>query len=240
MCGIYKITNLINGKVYIGQSIDIKRRWREEKNGSKNPNSNAYDYPLQRGFRKYGIENFSFEVIEECDKDILSEKEIYYIDLYNSCLEGYNQTLGGESASNPKKLSEAQVIEIYELLEKSDMKIGEIASLYSVGIDVISTINHGKSRRHPGMKYPIRSNISEDNFCCDCGKKIDPKAKRCIDCSHRLLYRTEHPDKDTLYQILLENKGNFTKVGKLYNVRDNTIRKWCKKYDLPFHSIDYK
>ena len=94
MCGIYKITNLINGKVYIGQSIDIKRRWGEEKNGSKNPNSNAYDYPLQRGFRKYGIENFSFEVIEECDKDILSEKEIYYIDLYNSCLEGYNQTLG--------------------------------------------------------------------------------------------------------------------------------------------------
>lgn len=48
------------------------------------------------------------------------------------------------------------------------------------------------------------------------------------------------PSAEELKNILFENKGNFSKVGKSFNVSDNTIRKWCKSYNLPFHSKDYK
>lgn len=98
MCGIYKITNLINEKVYIGQSIDINYRFHNHKSESFNPKSNAYNTAIHRSIRKYGIENFSFEVIEECAKELLSEREIYWIAYYNSYGNGYNLTSGGEGA----------------------------------------------------------------------------------------------------------------------------------------------
>ena len=99
--GIYKITNLVNGKMYIGQSIDIYKRWKEHKATSLNTESQAYNYPIYCAFRKYGFENFKFEVIEECSTDKLDEKEIYYIEKYNSYIggenaNGYNLTTGGE------------------------------------------------------------------------------------------------------------------------------------------------
>ena len=101
ICGIYKIENLVNGKVYIGQSVDIYRRWKAHKYVSNEENREGYNKPLYRAFRKYGIDNFSFEVIEECLEENLTEKEIYYIEQYNSYIGGenanrYNLTTGGE------------------------------------------------------------------------------------------------------------------------------------------------
>lgn len=75
ICGIYRIKNLINEKSYVGQSTNIEKRWNKEKTSAFNKNYASYDYPLSRAFRKYGIENFSFEVIEECSKEELDEKE---------------------------------------------------------------------------------------------------------------------------------------------------------------------
>lgn len=63
ICGIYRITNKINGKKYIGQSVNIEKRWTNEIASAFNENSTSFDYPLSRAFRKYGIENFSFEVV---------------------------------------------------------------------------------------------------------------------------------------------------------------------------------
>lgn len=96
MCGIYKIENLINGKVYIGQSVDIQYRFNNHKSESFNPKSNAYDTAIHRAIRKYGVDNFSFDIIEECDQDKLREREIYWIDYYQSFGCGYNLTSGGE------------------------------------------------------------------------------------------------------------------------------------------------
>ena len=95
MIGIYKITNLINNKVYIGQSVDIKQRWNSHKRQSIIPNK-EYNKYLYRAFRKYGIENFNFEILEECSREKLDEKEHYYIILYNSNNDqyGYNETGG--------------------------------------------------------------------------------------------------------------------------------------------------
>ena len=98
MIGIYKITNNINHKVYIGQSINIERRWACHKNRAFVPNK-EYDKYLYRAFRKYGIENFSFKVLEECSKEELDEKEKQYILEYHSCVDtyGYNETCGYDS-----------------------------------------------------------------------------------------------------------------------------------------------
>lgn len=103
ICGIYKIENLVNGKVYIGQSVDIYTRWISHKNASLREGNRGYNYPLYRAFRKYGIDNFYFEIIEECTEEELDEKEIYYINKYKSFVgldysNGYNQTLGGEGS----------------------------------------------------------------------------------------------------------------------------------------------
>jgi group I intron endonuclease len=95
--GIYKITNLINGKVYIGQSIDIlNKRWPYHKyllNCDKHSNKH-----LQNAWNKYGEDNFDFSIICQCDPDNLDDYEICYIKLYKSYLSefGYNKTYGGD------------------------------------------------------------------------------------------------------------------------------------------------
>ena len=77
MIGIYKITNKINGKVYIGQSINIERRWQQEKRCAFNESSPAYTQHISKAFRKYGLENFSFEVLEELKAEALNDREMY-------------------------------------------------------------------------------------------------------------------------------------------------------------------
>lgn len=123
MIGIYKITNLINGKIYIGQSVDINKRWRQHKRNSR-IKGREYDKYLYKAFRKYGLENFSFEVIEECSRELLNEKETYYIQYYKTNDEtfGYNETsgynqpqYGFQGENHPKhKLTEEEVYYIRE------------------------------------------------------------------------------------------------------------------------------
>lgn len=90
ICGIYKITNLINGKFYIGSSNDIHRRWKEHINElNRNVHCNKY---LQKSYNKYGIENFEFTIIEVCSEDEQIIREQYWIDITN-CYDkniGYN------------------------------------------------------------------------------------------------------------------------------------------------------
>lgn len=88
-CGIYKITNIINNHCYIGQSVDIKRRLSEHL-------LQRYKATIYYAFDKYGIDNFTFEIIELCPKESLNEREKYWIAFYDSYNNGYNMTQGGE------------------------------------------------------------------------------------------------------------------------------------------------
>ena len=89
MIGIYKWTNKINGKVYIGQSVNIAKRKAEHLRLNR---LETYNTLLAKAFRKYGAENFEFEVLEECSKDLLNGREAYWIDYYHSTdlQYGYN------------------------------------------------------------------------------------------------------------------------------------------------------
>lgn len=99
---IYVIRNDINKKVYIGKTIDtLSNRFSKHKWDAINKsNTNC---PLHNAMNKYGIEHFHIEPLEECDNEILSQREIYWIKYFNSYLDnskGYNATSGGEG--NPK------------------------------------------------------------------------------------------------------------------------------------------
>ena len=96
ICGIYCIQNIKNSKRYIGYSVNIKNRWSEHRCDLKyNKHDNDY---LQDSYNKYGLENFVIYLIEECDKIKLKEREIYYIQYFDSSNKeiGYNLTKGGD------------------------------------------------------------------------------------------------------------------------------------------------
>ena len=118
MVGIYKITNHVTGKSYIGQSEDIEYRFKEHKWHKQL--SIGHDIDV------YGEENFSFEVLEECSVDKLDEKEDYYILKYDTRNNGYNIKRGGqhnigESNSNAK-LTEEDVYNIRECYKNHCVK----------------------------------------------------------------------------------------------------------------------
>lgn len=98
-CGIYKITNQINNKVYIGQSTNIENRWNQHIYAASN--DQFYNHKrslLYPAIRKCGINNFIFEIIEECDISKLDERESYWIEYYDSTNKekGYNLLSGGK------------------------------------------------------------------------------------------------------------------------------------------------
>ena len=99
MFTVYKITNQINNKCYIGSSIRVEKRWQEHKNTAFNINSNQYYYPLYCAFRKYGLENFQFEILKDDFQSVeeMQEYEYQMILYYNSYIDGYNQTLNTAS-----------------------------------------------------------------------------------------------------------------------------------------------
>lgn len=113
MAFIYKITNLINGKCYIGKTErSIAERWGEHLRHRK-----TLDLPLHRALNKYGIDNFQIEQIEECSSAEVDARENYWIMHYDSCNSGYNCTLGGEGG----------------LLYISEQEIQEIITRYVSG-----------------------------------------------------------------------------------------------------------
>ena len=88
---IYKITNQINGKVYIGQTINsLEKRFNRHKQDAL---SGRLDTHFARALREYGVNNFVAEIIENVEsQEKLNEREYYWINYYNSCKEGYNET----------------------------------------------------------------------------------------------------------------------------------------------------
>lgn len=226
MVGIYSITNSINNKRYIGQSIDIETRWKNHRNTAFNPNDASYNYPLYKAIRKYGLKNFKFEVLEECNMNELNNKEIFYIFKYNSTKNGYNQTDGGNNICDRYyKISQSDLIEIINLLRNPYIRMQSIADKYNVGLDTISEINNGKTRRIDKLIYPIRPQ-RKNTYCCDCGVKIRNGSLRCCRCFNISQRKVKRPTKNELIEML--RTSNLTQLGKRFGVSANAIKKWLK------------
>lgn len=93
MTGIYKITCTKTNEVYIGQSVSIQRRFATHKRELKN--NIHYNQHLQRTYNKYGADSFTYEILELCPKTKLNEREKFYIKLFDSYKNGFNQDVGG-------------------------------------------------------------------------------------------------------------------------------------------------
>lgn len=136
MAYIYKITNKINGKIYIGktnQNPDI--RLKEHINNSKRNDSIA-KRPLYLAFNKYGIENFSLVVIEECSLLEANNKEKFWINYYQSYYNGYNATFGGDGNNT------ANYLLIHSLFKqgKTNKEISELTGYCSNTITKALTV----------------------------------------------------------------------------------------------------
>lgn len=139
---IYKITNKVNGKSYIGQTrYTIEFRWKQH----QHKNDNTY---FHNAIHKYGIENFSIEILEKCNIEDLNSREIFYIAKYDTFKNGYNLTIGGDG--NRKLLLDDSYSEIKELY-LSGFSSNKIATLYKV--DKASIVKILKS-----LDVKIRSN----------------------------------------------------------------------------------
>lgn len=130
---IYKIQNLINGNVYIGQTVKlVEKKFQQHRNNYDKPYFSQLT--LYKAFKKYGLDNFSFETLEKVDNDKLDEREKYWIDYYDSYKNGYNMTLGGKLVEL-YKWDLQEILDLYHL-HKSTRKVAEI-----IGCDH-STIDH--------------------------------------------------------------------------------------------------
>ena len=104
---IYCYTNKINGKKYVGQTINAEQRYNAHKSNYQNPNNTEYNSLIHKAFRKYGFNNFTYEVLVKGidDINVLNELEIYYIKKFNcQTPNGYNVEAGGKNCAKPKTL----------------------------------------------------------------------------------------------------------------------------------------
>lgn len=135
---IYKITNTINQKCYIGQTIKtLEKRFSQHQNNYTKPYFSQI--VLYKAFKKYGIENFIFEEVEEVSDDLLDEREKYWIKFYNSYNDGYNSTIRGRDISL-YDWDEEEIINLYHQ-EKSARKVAKIIRCDHSTIDAILNKN---------------------------------------------------------------------------------------------------
>lgn len=228
--GIYKITNLINNKHYIGQSVHIEKRWQEHCRPSA-------DSLIAKAIQTYGKDNFTFEILEECSIKELDKLEYKYIELYNSLIpNGYNIVLTNEQNIHTfLKYDKETLLNIINDIKNVELSFSEISKKYSLDLSMIYYLNRGDYHTIDNENYPLRTvkNFSKQHhYCVDCGKEITKKALRCIECGQKAQRRVERPDRNTFKELIRNN--SFLSLGKMFDVSDRTICKWCKFYGLPY------
>lgn len=174
MIYIYIYTNKINGHRYVGQTNNIQLRYNGHKSDSYNKNSHSYNYPLHNAIRKYGLENFKFEVIEEVKtREEANKKEKEWIKELKSHISngGYNITFGGDGHEREKitweelkekgKLFSGYEIEDIQQRLTREEKYDDIMKIYEPRLtrSFLSNINQGVNFKNPALDYPLKKNF---------------------------------------------------------------------------------
>lgn len=222
--GIYKIENIVNNKVYIGQSTNIKKRFNSHKATAFNINSKYYNYHLYKSIRKYGLKSFTFEIVEKCKKTELNEKEKYRISFYNSTdkKRGYNISIGGRNG-HFFKLNQEILDDITKML-MNGISQKYISKKYNLNKDTISLINIGKLWYREDLKYPLYKKIKQE--------KTKMNRKRVTE--------LDNMNYDELITEIKQNDYNFTKLSKKYNLTVKILRRVLKDKNIPCFSKEFK
>lgn len=202
---IYAYKKKSNQKiVYVGQTVNLKIRHKQHIFYDPfNINNKEYDYPLSRGIRKYGEDEYELIILEEnIPKEKLNEREKYWIRFYDTCFNGYNQTIGGSYPAKPK-FDENLINIIIDMLKDESFSFQDISNKTGVSIAHISNINKGNRRKHEEITYPIR----QENVKGSKGLKFSQD-----DCLQ-------------IHMEILKNDKSFTDIAKMFNCDATTIRK---------------
>lgn len=234
--GVYKIENLINHKIYIGQSIHIEKRWQQHCQLSA-------DSVIAKAIQKYGKENFSFQILEECSEKDLDEKELFYIKYYNSLVpNGYNiiDYINGQRRIY-NTYDKKTLYQIVADIKDTDLSFQDIAAKYNLDVSMIYYLNRGDYHTLEEFTYPLREVKSfkkQHHYCIDCGKEIGKDALRCISCANKAQQTCERPSRQILKDMI--RSMSFEAIGRQYGVSGNAIKKWCVQNDLPSKKSDIK
>ena len=222
-CGIYKIKNLINNKIYIGQSVFIEQRWAAHRYAGRNAKDN---YPIHKAMNEYGIENFSFEIIEECDITELNDKEVYWIQFYDSYKNGYNATPGGtmvQGENNPRAiLDEVTVFEIRQLYN-NHVPFKKAFELYK---DRISKRGFQKVWHYETWLHICPEVYTEENrrwHATEAKKHLGGN----VDIGYNNLERACSEEEINKMKLLRAQGLSYNKIGELLNRSQSTVRKNC-------------
>lgn len=170
---MYLITNLVNGKVYVGKTINsLRKRWNDHQYAARNRQRGS----IPKAIAKYGPENFTMELIETCvDRESLTLAEIRWIAHYDSMnrTKGYNLTPGGESGHAPgftnvaTKLTWEDVRALRLAFEKQESSRSELANRYGVAEAHVNQILAGRRWAEPGIKTftgPNKQKLTEEDI----------------------------------------------------------------------------
>lgn len=232
--GIYKITNKINNNAYIGLSVNIEKRWKNHIERSTSNFDKEYDKVLYKAFRKYGIENFSFEILEECPLEELKEKEIYWISFYDTYHHGYNATPGGDMTDSSgerhcnHKLTEQDVIDIRKMWASKTISTREMYYEYQNRIGktgfkkiyswqtwkkILPELNTQENR-----EWHLRNGISYANP----GEK-NPKAKITDKDFEQIKER--YLNGESMHSIYVDFENVYSNYKSFYNTNIKRIQK---------------
>lgn len=230
---IYCYTNKINNKKYIGQTNNIERRKKQHLQDSIHCHKGheiSHNLPFHSAIRKYGINNFSFEILKIINTENwqeVNDTESQYIKIFNTiCPNGYNLQAQGQANKglNKSSLSE-ETIEAIILKLKNKELISNIAEEYQLSRSYISDINNGRCLRKDNETYPLQQNrITNDKYL----EIIDLIKNTNYSLSKIAEYEGMH--RDTIEKI---NKGYQKIVRALYEgpfpIRENTLNGYTLK-----------
>ena len=219
---IYKITNILNGKAYIGQSNNPKRRFTEHKNIRCKETSVSL---IGRAITKYGAENFSFEILGYFED--YNQKERDYIEQFGTLFpNGYNLQKGGEEPPVHygednwiSKLTQEKVDKIIEAILDWDYPRREIIKDLDITQDMFRHINEGTAWRKEDLNYPLRPPEAE---------LIEKKARQV----KKMLKETNLSQKEIAKQVKLKRSFvTMINIGKNHFDENETypLRKTYKE-----------
>lgn len=171
---IYKYTNKINNKSYVGQTNNIQKRKNGHRSAAYNQQDHSYTDAFHTALRKYGENNFDFEILEEIDeqfgREYLNEREQFFIEFFQTHVsqKGYNITWGGDGCNKPPKtfqeccacskiLTEEQIRDIQQMLIDG-YQYFELKQKYPILTDSFcSNINNGWNFKREDLNYPLKT-----------------------------------------------------------------------------------
>lgn len=207
-----------NKIVYVGQTIQLDERHKKHMlYDPYNKNTREYNYPLSRGIRKYGIDEYELIILEDnIPLEELDDREKYWIKYYNTYWNGYNQTVGGAFPTRPIYPDDIILLAI-NMLQNEDFSYKDIQEKTGLSLTHIYNINVGKRRLQPNITYPIRKN----NVKGTKGLKFSPEQAELI------------------HQALLNSNKDFKQLSIEFGCSEGTISEINQGNVKAYYSSNY-